>query len=86
MVKVSIDVVLNQLLNPYPCVSQLPGPGYYNTNYPGMPYPQSPSGAYPYYPPMPMAQPGHSIIIQPGVNGQPPTVTQVPINQMPMSA
>lgn len=47
-------------------------PGFY----PGMmmPYPQSP-GAY--YPP-PMFQPGNSIIIQPGVNGAPATVTQVP--------
>jgi hypothetical protein len=55
-------------------------PGYYNTNYP-MPYPPSPGGMYPPYYPPPMAQPGHSLIIQPGVNGAPPTITQVPINQ-----
>lgn len=55
-------------------------PGYYNTSYPGMQYPQSP-GAYPYFPgAMPMVQPGSSIIIQPGVNGAPPTVTQVPLS------
>jgi len=40
------------------------------------------NGAYPGgYPQMPMMQPqgGHSIIIQPGINGAPPTITQVPI-------
>lgn len=57
-------------------------PGYYNTNAHGhgMAYPQSPGGMYPYYPQMPQTQPGHSIIIQPGVNGQPPTITQVPLS------
>jgi hypothetical protein len=57
-------------------------PGYYNTNAHGhgMGYPQSPGGMYPYYPQMPTTQPGHSIIIQPGVNGQPPTITQVPLS------
>jgi hypothetical protein len=49
-------------------------PGYYNTPYAGM-YPQ-----YPYYPaPTPMMQPGNQIIIQPGINGAPATVTQVPM-------
>jgi len=54
-------------------------PGYYNTGtvqptyapYPAMQYPTG--GQY-----MPMQTQGHSIIIQPGVNGQPPVVTQVP--------
>jgi hypothetical protein len=68
-------------------------PGYYNqsTMSPGMmpmggpgpmPYPQ---GGYPYggYP---QAQPGHAIMIQPGVNGAPPTVSQVPMSAgLPMS-
>ncbi|KXN86285.1 hypothetical protein AN958_10147 [Leucoagaricus sp. SymC.cos] len=53
-------------------------PGYYNTAVTGAPqaYPvmaQYPAGAYP------QAQPGSAIVIQPGVNGQMPTVTQVPI-------
>ncbi|KAF9534313.1 hypothetical protein CPB83DRAFT_804162 [Crepidotus variabilis] len=67
-------------------------PGYYNTSNHGhgAPYPQSPSayGGSHFAPSMPMAQPGHSLIIQPGINGAPPTVTQVPIQQMgmPMSA
>lgn len=56
-------------------------PGYYNTHPGGMV--QYPVGGYAY--PMqnvnaPVVQtPGHSIIIQPGMNGQPPTVTQVPL-------
>ncbi|KAF8812422.1 hypothetical protein BYT27DRAFT_7182858 [Phlegmacium glaucopus] len=56
-------------------------PGYYNTLGMGggpMPYPGSaisPGYGYPYN--MPMAAPGHSIVIQPGMNGAPPTVTQV---------
>lgn len=53
-------------------------PGYYNAVPHGMAYP--PQSPYPYYPgAMPMVQPGSSIIIQPGVNGAPPTVTQVPM-------
>ncbi|KAF8897546.1 hypothetical protein BD779DRAFT_1667507 [Infundibulicybe gibba] len=58
-------------------------PGYYNTT-PGQ------SAPYPTYPqyPYPMSSagngqviqtPGHSIIIQPGTHGQPPTITQVPL-------
>jgi len=58
-------------------------PGYYNTHGGGGPmyYPNSAIapgpgyGAYPYH--MPMSAPGHSIVIQPGMNGAPPTVTQV---------
>ena len=51
-------------------------PGYYNTHAGGpMPYPNSapiaPGYGYPY------TAPGHSIVIQPGMNGAPPTVTQV---------
>ena len=55
-------------------------PGYYNTHpgmmqYPGAGYGYPMQGA-----PGPVMQtPGHSIVIQPGVNGQPPTVTQVPM-------
>lgn len=64
-------------------------PGYYNTHPGGMM--QYPAGGYAYpaggqaYPAMqgvnaPLVQtPGHSIIIQPGMNGQPPTITQVPL-------
>jgi len=62
-------------------------PGYYNTNTQGMHYPQSPGmgpgmgPGHPYYPGgMPMTQPGHSIVIQPGMNGAPPTITQVPLS------
>jgi hypothetical protein len=52
-------------------------PGYYNRGmaqptyapYPPMQYPAG--GQY-------MQTPGHSIIIQPGVNGQAPVITQVP--------
>jgi len=61
-------------------------PGYYNTHAVGggvpMPYPNSaigPGYGYPYNVPMsagPMSA-GHSIVIQPGMNGAPPTVTQV---------
>ena len=59
-------------------------PGYYNTHPGGMM--QYPTGGY-VYPTMPMQgvnaplvqTPGHSIVIQPGMNGQPPTVTQVPM-------
>lgn len=62
-------------------------PGYYNTISAGQgqAYPTGYGQGYPaqgyggYYP-APMAQPGNSIIIQPGMNGQPPTVTQVPHN------
>jgi len=56
-------------------------PGYYNT-YPGGMVQYPPGGyAYPVQaanPPLVQA-PGHSIVIQPGMNGQPPTITQVPL-------
>ncbi|KAF8351445.1 hypothetical protein F5887DRAFT_208169 [Amanita rubescens] len=51
-------------------------PGYYNTY--NNPYPQT-QMAYPYptmVPGMPMMTPGHTVVVQPGING-PPTVTQV---------
>ncbi|KAF8204988.1 hypothetical protein BJ912DRAFT_939933 [Pholiota molesta] len=61
-------------------------PGYYNTHAQGggapmMGYP--PAGGYgppgfPYGYPHP--NPGHSIMIQPGMNGAPPTITQIPIS------
>ncbi|TFK75896.1 hypothetical protein BDN72DRAFT_809657 [Pluteus cervinus] len=57
-------------------------PGYYNTSPSTTPMVQYPgANGYPAYPGYPgvMPTPGHSIIIQPGVNGQPPTVTQVPL-------
>ncbi|KAJ3894141.1 hypothetical protein GG344DRAFT_41715 [Lentinula edodes] len=59
-------------------------PGLYNTTtQPMVQYPQYQSAA-PYGYPLQAGsgiaqQPGHSIIIQPSVNGGPPTVTQVPI-------
>jgi len=59
------------------------GEGAGNMSYAGhgMGYPQS-AGMYPQSPgmyyPGPMTQPGNSIIIQPGINGAPPTVTQIP--------
>ena len=66
-------------INPLP--SELPWfgemPGYYNTHAGGPMYPPSAGMApgYPYpYPPM--SAPGHSIVIQPGMNGAPPIVTQ----------
>jgi hypothetical protein len=59
-------------------------PGYYNqhTNHPGGVMPYGPGGAYPagyngYGMQPPMSAGGHSVIIQPGLNGLPPTVTQV---------
>jgi len=59
-------------------------PGYYNTRTGGtMQYPASAGFAPGYQYPMsavPMQTPGHSLIIQPGVNGQPATVTQVPMS------
>jgi len=59
-------------------------PGYYNTSPGAMPqYPgYAPGMAYPAggIPGQMMQTPGHSIIIQPGVNGQPPTITQVPMS------
>jgi len=53
-------------------------PGYYNTHAGGpIMYPPSagltPGYGYPY---PPMSAPGHSIVIQPGMNGAPPIVTQ----------
>ncbi|KAJ3505949.1 hypothetical protein NLJ89_g7144 [Agrocybe chaxingu] len=63
-------------------------PGYYNTagGYP-YPYPQSPGMGpmpQPYGYPMPMQVPGQSIVIQPGVNGAPPTITQIPHSAPPV--
>ncbi|KAF4619666.1 hypothetical protein D9613_005066 [Agrocybe pediades] len=63
-------------------------PGYYNANTyePGMAQYQPGSAGVQYgYPGqygagMPAPAPGHSIIIQPGMNGAPPTVTQVPMS------
>ncbi|KAG6814191.1 hypothetical protein H0H92_000868 [Tricholoma furcatifolium] len=61
--------------------SELPwfgeAPGFYNTHQgPMMPYP----GGYPYMPqPMSATHPGQTIIVQPGMNGQPATVTTVPM-------
>ena len=57
-------------------------PGYYNTVGGGgpMPYPNSafgPGYGYPYNVPMSAGPQGHSIVIQPGMNGAPPTITQV---------
>ncbi|KAF5320926.1 hypothetical protein D9619_000924 [Psilocybe cf. subviscida] len=64
-------------------------PGYYNTNTQGMPgqhmmqYPGTPGGyGYPHQGGYPVPNPGHSIIIQPGMNGAPPTITQVPMSQV----
>ena len=58
------------LLSELPWFGEMPG--YYNTHAGAMmPYP----GHYPYN--VPMSAPGHSIVIQPGMNGAPPTVTQV---------
>jgi len=66
-------------------------PGYYNTGTYGSNghYPPS-AGGYgspggygypaPYQGGMPLPNPGHSIIIQPGMNGAPPTITQVPLS------
>ena len=62
-------------------------PGYYNTHAgPGPMYSSPgviPGYGYPYPPTLAqqmsaqnMAAPGHSIVIQPGMHGQPPTVTQ----------
>jgi len=62
-------------------------PGYYNTNtYAGggpMAYYPPPSAGgygYPYQGGMPVPNPGHSIVIQPGMNGAPPTITQMPLS------
>lgn len=64
-------------------------PGYYNTNTQGMPgqhmmqYPGTPGGyGYPNQGGYPIPNPGHSLIIQPGMNGAPPTITQVPMSQV----
>jgi len=60
-------------------------PGYYNTHggasSPYPPTPMSPAGygGYPGYPVSGMPQPGQSIVIQPGINGAPPTVTTIPM-------
>ncbi|KAJ3516993.1 hypothetical protein NMY22_g14068 [Coprinellus aureogranulatus] len=57
-------------------------PGYYNQHTGGPPHGVAYApGAYPGYNGYgmqpPMSAGGHSVIIQPGINGQPPTVTQV---------
>lgn len=57
-------------------------PGYYNTHPAGMV--QYPAGGFAYPAMQPVnpqyvQTPGHSIVIQPGANGQPPTITQVPL-------
>lgn len=68
-------------------------PGYYNqgqtpppmshmaqSGYPG--YPASPgyfNGAGPGMPQYIQQQPGHAIVVQPGINGAPPTITSQPI-------
>ncbi|KAI0650725.1 hypothetical protein C8Q79DRAFT_1006963 [Trametes meyenii] len=63
----------------YPNGGAMPYPGAYG--YPGM-MPMQPMPGYvgsqiqPGY--VVQQNPGHSVVIQPGVNGQPPTVTQVP--------
>lgn len=54
-------------------------PGYYNTHPGGPIYPphsagMAPGYGYPYNV-NPMSAPGHSIVIQPGMNGQPPVIT-----------
>jgi len=74
----------------YSPIRELPwfgeAPGYYNMHPSGMM--QYPPGAFA-YPTMPMPMPGapssivqspgHQIVIQPGMNGQPPTITQQPL-------
>ncbi|KAF8165333.1 hypothetical protein B0H34DRAFT_855717 [Crassisporium funariophilum] len=62
-------------------------PGYYNTGQGGpgmMQYPPQSAASqgygYPYPGGMPMTTPGHSIVIQPGMNGAPPTITQMPLS------
>jgi len=63
-------------------------PGYYNTNNyggggPMMHYPPPSSAGgygYPYQGGMPVPNPGHSIVIQPGINGALPTITQMPLS------
>ncbi|KAG7096945.1 hypothetical protein E1B28_004343 [Marasmius oreades] len=52
-------------------------PGYYNTH-----QPQHYQGGIPYGMPMQMApgQPGQTIIVQPGMNGAPATVQQIPMS------
>jgi len=59
-------------------------PGYYNVANTGMAQPVYPGYPPVHYPPYMQTQ-GHSIIIQPGVNGQPPVITQVP-GPLPPSA
>jgi len=53
-------------------------PGYYNSHL-QTPMAQYPAGYPAYGYPGGGGTPGHSIIVQPGVNGQPTTVTQVPM-------
>lgn len=53
-------------------------PGYYNTTVTGPGMPQTyPMAQYPGV--YPQGQPGSALVIQPGVNGQLPTITQVPV-------
>ncbi|KAI5893299.1 uncharacterized protein SCHCODRAFT_02621393 [Schizophyllum commune H4-8] len=57
------------------------GNGVHNPAAQGMPpagYPQYPYPYMPGYPQMQQPSPGTAIVIQPGINGAPPTITQVP--------
>ncbi|KAF9075795.1 hypothetical protein BDP27DRAFT_1380457 [Rhodocollybia butyracea] len=55
-------------------------PGYYNTTtQPMVQYPQYGYGAPYGYSSGGVQQPGQSIVIQPSMNGGPPTVTQIPV-------
>ncbi|KAF5333117.1 hypothetical protein D9611_002599 [Ephemerocybe angulata] len=63
-------------------------PGYYNQHTTGQPqqyaagYPAQ-YGGYPMSPGMgPMSAGGHSVVIQPGINGAPPMVTQIPASHI----
>lgn len=56
-------------------------PGFYNTHQ-GVMTPQYSGGYPPYAQPMspPVMQAGQTIVVQPGVNGQPATVTRIPMS------
>lgn len=61
-------------------------PGYYNTHPQAMPFP-SPHGAQGGgYPISPYPPGGGALMIQPNLNGAPPTITQVPLSAVPFSA
>ncbi|TFK28719.1 hypothetical protein FA15DRAFT_664752 [Coprinopsis marcescibilis] len=58
-------------------------PGYYNTHTSGVPGPMPYPPASPYGPsPYGGYNAGNAYMIQPGVNGAPPTITQVPVAPM----